>query len=395
MFFYYLYLWKILKKGDDSMKKKILLIIFIQLCIYTTLSFAQYIPDITLILSAEAVMGPTTSYSLFDFDPYSEIHILGDKIYLPVHITDGENNTNIILHYKSSIMEEYEQINFSPKPSGSSDYYGSIEISPEKQGLGTLYFYVQLLNTINGVDNVYGSSNFPKIMNISQENSTTITKKGGILKLQDGNPDDGENCLDVSENAVVNNNLKMKQIYPVPKEAPYQDCVALYKIGPDHTVFNNFCSLTLLYFDLNNDGKIDNTSIQEDQLKMCWYDGFEWRNIGGKVDEKKNTVQSYVIQTGLYGLIPADKVKQVSIKPLERIITPNEDGMNDHLFFNGVYGDFTIKIFNINGHIIRSISDLPFWDGKDSDNNYVPIGIYLYVIKVGDQKINGVCAVAR
>ena len=51
----------------------------------------------------------------------------------------------------------------------------------------------------------------------------------------------------------------------------------------------------------------------------------------------------------------------------------------------------TLKIYNILGHEVRTLVDEAkepgwysvTWDGKDSDENVVPSGVYVYVLRAG------------
>jgi len=367
----------------------LILIFFLPLHIYS-----GPVRSATIAAAAIVIRTPEVTYD----ESQNIVQILGNKIVLQISIDGCDNTTNVILNYKSPIMKNYEQIPFLPKPSGKSYYTGSATIQPNKISLGKINFYIVAYDGGCGEVDLYGSLESPKIINVSQYNSKNIGKSGGNISLRDGNPDDGENNLKFPDGAINNNILiTFKQIYPIPDENIYKDCVAVYMIEPANIIFKKFCSLTLLYFDLNNDGEVDGADINEAELKLCWYDGYEWRNLGGNVNATKNLVKGNIFRSGIYGLIPADKIKAAQIKPEERIVTPNGDGVNDYLFFTGLVNvsDFKITIFNINGSIIRIITDMPYWDGKDSHNRYVPSGVYLYEVEANGKIVKGVCAIAK
>lgn len=87
-------------------------------------------------------------------------------------------------------------------------------------------------------------------------------------------------------------------------------------------------------------------------------------------------------------------------KPEEKIFTPNGDGINDLLVFHGLSeklssSAFQIKIFDVRGRLIRAIDDVEYWDGKDSEGEYVRTGVYLYQYIYENKYITGVAVIAR
>ncbi|MDD5066888.1 MAG: gliding motility-associated C-terminal domain-containing protein [bacterium] len=363
---------------------------------------AQYTPFISPPeLTAEVTLSsplPPGNYDGYTFsgDTDNVIQIVGDNIYLTLILDNSRNNTNAVFCYKTPVMEDYESREFIPGIINQTDYRGTVLIRPDKQVPGIIYYYLELYNSLTGIEYLSGSPSDPRHMTLCQENSKNLDVSGGDLKLSDANPYDGENKMEFADGFVENKiNLTFKQIYPVPRDGIYRDCVAVYSLEPHNSMFQKFCALTLLYFDIDNDGYVDGSSIKEEELRLCRYDGIEWLNLGGTADGQKNTVQAPVMQTGLYGLIPAGKLKPVQLKPYLKIITPNNDGVNDYLVFNGVYGPFKLEIFDISGNRIKSISSMPYWDGTDTDQKTVPMGVYMYVLETGKLRVRGVCAVAK
>jgi hypothetical protein len=67
--------------------------------------------------------------------------------------------------------------------------------------------------------------------------------------------------------------------------------------------------------------------------------------------------------------------------------SPDGDGFEDEVTFHftlPTMSDFTLKIFDIEGRLIKTIFDgqsqtsgETTWDGRDNDNRYVRIGIYV------------------
>ncbi|MFH1784296.1 MAG: gliding motility-associated C-terminal domain-containing protein [bacterium] len=80
--------------------------------------------------------------------------------------------------------------------------------------------------------------------------------------------------------------------------------------------------------------------------------------------------------------------------PKRSILTPNRDGINDYVFFDG-FPD-TIKIYDVTGRRIKTIHGPPYrWDGRNDEERFVEAGVYIYQFDVEGSLISGVVAVAR
>ncbi len=89
-------------------------------------------------------------------------------------------------------------------------------------------------------------------------------------------------------------------------------------------------------------------------------------------------------------------------RPKERIITPNGDGKNDFAFFGAADGiDFPIKIYNVAGHEIKTLSSSSqsTWDATDNAGRVVESGVYIYQfnahVQGGTKLISGTIVVAK
>ncbi|MFH1379632.1 MAG: gliding motility-associated C-terminal domain-containing protein [bacterium] len=88
-----------------------------------------------------------------------------------------------------------------------------------------------------------------------------------------------------------------------------------------------------------------------------------------------------------------------------RIITPNNDGLND-FFWIFYRNDFDLQvsgtIYDIDGaevarmfHKTGAAEYSLCWDGKDGAGSVVPAGAYVYQVKAEDSIYNGIVIVAR
>ena len=101
------------------------------------------------------------------------------------------------------------------------------------------------------------------------------------------------------------------------------------------------------------------------------------------------------------------QVLQILGKPFPNPFTPLSDNpdFNRVVFparaIEGVEGEFSVLIFNINGVLIRELKaadprvrDLE-WDGRDEVGNFVESGVYVYQIQVGESFDTGTVIVAK
>ncbi|MDI6756957.1 MAG: gliding motility-associated C-terminal domain-containing protein, partial [Endomicrobiia bacterium] len=260
---------------------------------------------------------------------------------------------------------------------------------------GTFYFIFYAQDNV--VNYTVGSALYTAYIQSEPKTVAAVTAAaGGTVALTDGNPDDGETSVAIPVGAlkgdtsitVEQKNPAAADIAPAVKEPTIDIAinggkpVAVYHFGPAGTVFAKPVTLTLLYFEEGNTIKnIAGDAIaaaREDDLRIYWWDGVEWRYVGGTVDKTKNTVSAKVSHFSLYALF-ASKGAPAKPSAMEKFVTPNGDGFNDTLQFDGSSDDFKeITIYDINGKIIRKLESVNIWDAKDENGKVVEIGAYIW-----------------
>jgi len=383
------------------MKKFILMFIIITVC-PTRLLYSRYI-DGKVNIEAYAFVGP--KINVINHIPYEKICILGDKLIIQGDVTGAKE---LYLYYKKRNVTNYNKL-IKIFPSENKAEF-AFEISPNEVTLNGIDYYLKATNITYNYCFYKYSKDSPYNLEVCQQNSKVIGVSGGKLELIDGNPYDGETCIDIPEDALKKNTdilIQQIDINSVPEGkglAQRDKPLAAFNFAPDKTVFNKPATISLLYFDLNNDGIVElmdgsKTEVEESRLGIFWWDGYEWRYIGGSVDKKLNTVRAKITHFSLYALFPVGKITPEALRPRERIITPNGDGINDYAHFGGTPGDYTIKILDIAGREIKTIKDILVWDGKDNNGNYVESGAYIYQFKVildeVPKIISGVIVIAK
>src|SRR3989339_282702 len=252
--------------------------------------------------------------------------------------------------------------------------------------------------------------------------SVTITKTmsyngmvSGEFSVPDGNPEDGATSLNIPAGALngpVDISIRQLDVNSVPVNSygipGYSDKpVNAYEFLPDGLIFNIPITMTLLYYDLDNDGLVElpdgtETQVNETDLLIAWWDSFQWRMLGGVVDMALNTVTIQTNHFCIYAIFAGAPASADFYRPKEKIITPATPGDNDFATFDGLAGsDFSITIFDMSGRKVRTIAypSLPQWDGKDDGAAVVESGVYIYQFEAdvngSIKRISGTITVAK
>jgi gliding motility-associated-like protein len=178
---------------------------------------------------------------------------------------------------------------------------------------------------------------------------------------------------------------------------------AVFDFAPSGTRFAKAIDLTMLYFDNDNNGKVDYiensdgvaNTIDPITLRVFYWDGFNWRLAAmPTINTTDHTVTCKIDHFSEYALFPVATLTPEDYRPKMKIITPNGDGVNDEADFNSLTEE--IKIFDITGRKIRSVSaGTGKWDGKDDGGTIVESGVYIYQFTVDGTLVSGVIAVAK
>jgi len=364
--------------------------------------FAGYSVYTNVIFTAEVTVQTSQPFSAdFVHEPLTMINIVQDQIVISANLPGESFFTNFSLYYRQSGSVTYTRVDFSPLITAGIFNYSGRAIIPanEVTSAGIEYYLSAHGPAITPYS--FRNSGSPQVISYINKATLIYSKDNNVITLKDGNIYDGEAKLtvngytesgEISFQQVINVNDLPGNFNPnVLSSTP----VAAYQVEPLSSYLKDPSELTLLYIDINQDGKDDGTGDDEELLKLFWFDGFDWRYMGGTVDSAGNIVTSSIFTFGIFALFPASGIQETAYKPLEKIITPNSDGINDYLIFSGLSGEFEIKIVDIRGGLVRIIKDRPYWDGKDSNGNDVPGGVYFYQLKVNGKVIKGVFVNAR
>ncbi|MDI6641227.1 MAG: hypothetical protein QME68_02830, partial [Elusimicrobiota bacterium] len=82
----------------------------------------------------------------------------------------------------------------------------------------------------------------------------------------------------------------------------------VYDIQPTSATFSPPAELTIYYFDINQDGLVDGTTIQESTLKIYRRSNTEWVNLNGTVDTIANKITVQISELSWYVLVGLELV---------------------------------------------------------------------------------------
>lgn len=351
-----------------------------------------------------------------------DIHMLGNKMHIAADVRDNVNVASGDLYYRAIGQSTYTVKPLSVTPDENLIFHCYADIPKEEVTTPGVEYYFTVTDGFNSsifTDDGYSDS-IPAAVNpiqvkVDQRIVGSITLDGASLVLRDGNKNDGETFLAIPKRALkaaTELTISQHEINDVPRGAGIcisTQPVSVYKFEPAKLVFRKPVDMSLLYFDLDDDGLVElpdgtETEFQEEDLAIFWWDGFVWRLVGGAVDTKNNTVVAKVTHFTYYAVFPRRALTAADYRPAEKIITPaTQDNINDFAQFNGLYGSFSIKIFDITGRLVIKIdensSSGPRWDGVDSSGNIVESGVYIYQFRAmvdgSMQLISGTITVAK
>jgi hypothetical protein len=344
------------------------------------------------------------------YTPPGIIYVLGNKVIVKAQASDsGSGVISMKLYYRKigdSSYVTYDMYSSTAGAASTGELTG--EIPASYMTSAGIEYYVEVKDKSQnwwfstGQTGTYSSSITPTPHQVQYSKTYTCSADttGQTINLPDGNSNDGCTAITVPAGAlkeqvslfIAQETASLEQ----PRGSDYPVCV--FDFTPDGQMFKKSVTIKLLYFDLDGDGTVDGTTIDEDTLKVFWWDGFEWRYVGGSVDAQNNTVSANTMHFSKYALFGfSGSILVEDCRPMKKIVTPNDDGINDCAEFSGLEPPYELKIYNIRGREIWSISDIsnPIWDATDEDGDIVESGTYIYQLDKDGELVSGVIVIAK
>jgi len=239
--------------------------------------------------------------------------------------------------------------------------------------------------------------------------STVDGSNGGTIILVSGDQSKTDTKLIIAKDAFTGTkNFNVEEIstdkYVSPANAPVNTSVKV--VNPNKPV---------KLFKITVDGSID--AVIEDATFNISYPELTSRNNftlkTGKtessiaenvpvtsVDTDGKIVSAKINKAGYYALFTDVVLTDSDYRPSKRVIVKARISQSGGGFkFNYLKDGDTVKIYNVNGKKIRTISsgteDGFTWDGKNDSGQYVESGTYIYQIKVDGKIISGTIAFVK
>ena len=366
---------------------KLLISLFSIVAISFGTAFASFSGSFSISTVTCSVAFPVT-YPTIVHSPLTRISSVNRIVVTTGTVSDTSGMQSISMCYwtdnNTSISTSTANISASAK-----SYSFQFSVSAVA-GANTFYYYLTALNS-EGSSSQTANYTVP----ISSSMTQSVSSSGGTITLASGDEAHGDTSLVVPEGALSSpENISISELSPndssVPQWINNVKPIAVYKFSPEGLRFNKSVTLNLYFSDLSLAGGTKN------DLQILWWDGFEWRLVGGTVNSLTNIVTAYISHFSLYGIFHFSSISDNDYRPKEKIITPyNQDGINDYATFGGLALGDTVNIYDVRGRKVRQISNTNVWDGKDDGGSYVESGVYVYQIKSHGKTISGVIAVAK
>ncbi len=230
---------------------------------------------------------------------------------------------------------------------------------------------------------------------------SAVSPAGSRVSAPSLSVSDGQTSVIIPERGVTSNGtlcIRIENNSPHSVGPNNTQPAAIYNIELQNTSLVAPAQLVLNYpSDLQ--GKVLGSGADPKTLGLYWLDeqrmGGDWRVISRvTVDTTLHTVTGQTGHFSHYGLFPAGAIGAAQLRPAERIITPNGDGINDQAVFGT--GITEVKIFDVRGRRVKSIpGPAPAWDGTDDGGGIVESGVYIYQYTSDGDLVSGVIGVAK
>jgi hypothetical protein len=200
----------------------------------------------------------------------------------------------------------------------------------------------------------------------------------------------------VNDNIIIEINRINDVTLSVPgirlKNYPVINLVAKNGTGTDITdsvVLLKQLSLCLPYPDKNNDGVVDGTTYDEQNLKICRFEDMAWElvNTQQPANGDENTVTADINKLGKFTIVYLGNEPTIE----NMVVYPNPFTDTVTFAFNiGSQAEVTLHVYTVTGRLVKTITRLVaqtevgyiklVYDGTDKTGDQISNGTYLYKI---------------
>jgi hypothetical protein len=232
----------------------------------------------------------------------------------------------------------------------------------------------------------FGSPSATRKIEFTKITVSTITY--GTIQVPDGNPEDGNVQLELIRNSLDSDQVTMEQ-------TDINSAVIAFKFTANTLNLTIPAKLTLLYYDLDDNGIVDSTDVTENNLQIFRLDEYtdQWDLMGGEINLNLNTVSIKITRLGTYAVFDALRIQaSPSLTETDRLfITPYSPNLN----FG--YEIEEVKIFSVQGKLVLNLSkdgnNRITWNGKEINGSFVESGLYICKTRNREGKVKYISVV--
>jgi len=356
-----------------------------------------------LVLEESSLVSDITGPGI-EHAPFKDVILIDIPVGVGGTVVEESTGTTATLYYRleGEAVFQSAPATLRPDPADPFRYTLDAALPATLPAPGVLEYYFVALDQFENETRLPADHREYFRANLVPQNQTVvrpITNAGGRVDVAVGDPRLPGVTLDLPGGVGVRTITVSLEPAATQPTLRGLSPVRVFELGPDNTQFNRPGTISLPYLDQDQDGVVDGTTVNETDLKIFWHDGVEWRSVGGRVDTVANRVTARISHFSLYALFPLNLgVTAESVRPKERIVTPNGDGVWDEAVFDGISdvdGEYTIEIFNARGERVRRIVNMNKWNARDDDGQVVENGTYIYRLTGQGMTVTGMIAVAR
>jgi hypothetical protein len=353
--------------------------------------------------------------------PLAPEAFFGKNLVIPVTISSpgpiNPKNLRIEIHYQlldslgAALTPEIAvpiQAQKTAKPNVllGSAFIPRSELMPIRHGGRIAYFFRAQRGSRDSVLSAAGQGgsletarNNPFLTSVVNERCQAVGPAGSPVSVQDLFQSDGRTGVNFVPGALSSMGqlcIRQEDTVGWPAGPGGTQPAVVYTIDLLQTSLVQPTELTLSY-SADLDGKVTDLKVPGTDLTIQWLASGVWRPTSrSTVDTTLHTVKSLTSHFSTFALFPTGPLDSAGVRPPERIITPNGDGINDTVAFPTLGFQDEVRIFDVRGRRVRTIrSPLFIWDGRDDDGAIVESGVYIYQYTLAGDRVSGVIAVAK
>jgi hypothetical protein len=354
----------------------------------------------------------------------------GKNLMVPVQITSNSgpiNPNNLQVNIVYQLTDATGQalnpptsvpIQFVPGPANGNKLQGTAiinrsDLAPVQNGGSIQYVFSARQGGSNTVLGSLGISQVPSGGNVlASPFKTTIIDQlcapvapsGANVSAPDLSASDGRTTVSLPQGSVSTPGrlcIQQGNANAAPAGPNGAPAASIYTISLQDTILTGTAEIVLSY-PADISGNVLPSAADPGSLGIYWLDqtngafaGGEWHALSrATLDSTLHTLTGMTSHFSTFALFAAGAIASADLRPNERIITPNGDGINDVARFGT--GIDEVKIFDMRGRRVKVLpGPTPQWDGTDDTGKIVESGVYLYQYTSLGDRISGVIGVAK